>query len=235
MQGRERAAIRADAIPQRGLPASARNHALLAARQGAFLPTPPRRPTASAASGAKVPTERELQPSAATGGAEQWQQRHRASIKIHIVYVITVRLGPYFGERVFRPRAGYQRSPRRSTGATGYWAAIGRMRVWRQPARGFASELPRPSARFSLNEELCVGIDPQRAFSLAMIYALVPTWCRHVAVSQGSAVNQVIESIGWGGRIRTSVWRNQNPLPYRLATPQSAAGPEGPGGKRGGP
>ena len=33
---------------------------------------------------------------------------------------------------------------------------------------------------------------------------------------------------GWGGRIRTSVWRNQNPLPYRLATPQSAAGPERP-------
>ena len=27
---------------------------------------------------------------------------------------------------------------------------------------------------------------------------------------------------GWGGRIRTSVWRNQNPLPYRLATPQRA-------------
>ena len=27
--------------------------------------------------------------------------------------------------------------------------------------------------------------------------------------------------IGWGGRDRTSVWRNQNPLPYRLATPQS--------------
>ena len=25
---------------------------------------------------------------------------------------------------------------------------------------------------------------------------------------------------GWGGRIRTSAWRNQNPLPYRLATPQ---------------
>jgi hypothetical protein len=24
---------------------------------------------------------------------------------------------------------------------------------------------------------------------------------------------------GWGGRIRTSAWRNQNPLPYRLATP----------------
>lgn len=25
---------------------------------------------------------------------------------------------------------------------------------------------------------------------------------------------------GWGGRIRTSAWRNQNPLPYHLATPQ---------------
>jgi hypothetical protein len=29
-------------------------------------------------------------------------------------------------------------------------------------------------------------------------------------------------ALGWGGRIRTSAWRNQNPLPYRLATPQSA-------------
>ena len=28
---------------------------------------------------------------------------------------------------------------------------------------------------------------------------------------------------GWGGRIRTSAWRNQNPLPYRLATPQRCA------------
>jgi hypothetical protein len=29
-----------------------------------------------------------------------------------------------------------------------------------------------------------------------------------------------LKSFGWGGRIRTSAWRNQNPLPYRLATPQ---------------
>jgi hypothetical protein len=28
---------------------------------------------------------------------------------------------------------------------------------------------------------------------------------------------------GWGGRDRTSEWGNQNPLPYRLATPQQAA------------
>jgi hypothetical protein len=27
---------------------------------------------------------------------------------------------------------------------------------------------------------------------------------------------------GWGGWIRTNVWRDQNPLPYRLATPQRA-------------
>ena len=29
---------------------------------------------------------------------------------------------------------------------------------------------------------------------------------------------------GWGGRDRTSEWGNQNPLPYRLATPQQALG-----------
>jgi hypothetical protein len=27
---------------------------------------------------------------------------------------------------------------------------------------------------------------------------------------------------GWGARIRTWAWRDQNPLPYRLATPQYA-------------
>ena len=28
------------------------------------------------------------------------------------------------------------------------------------------------------------------------------------------------QDVGWGARIRTWVWRNQNPLPYHLATPQ---------------
>jgi hypothetical protein len=32
---------------------------------------------------------------------------------------------------------------------------------------------------------------------------------------------------GWGARIRTWEWRNQNPLPYHLATPQQV--PEGRG------
>ena len=29
------------------------------------------------------------------------------------------------------------------------------------------------------------------------------------------------QEIGWGGRIRTSAWRYQKPLPYHLATPQN--------------
>ncbi len=31
---------------------------------------------------------------------------------------------------------------------------------------------------------------------------------------------RLVDRAGWGGRNRTSEWRNQNPLPYRLATPQ---------------
>ena len=44
----------------------------------------------------------------------------------------------------------------------------------------------------------------------------------------------MLQGIGWGGRIRTSAWRNQNPLPYRLATPhpwRRCLGPEQRGGK----
>jgi hypothetical protein len=29
-------------------------------------------------------------------------------------------------------------------------------------------------------------------------------------------------ALGWGARIRTWEWRNQNPLPYHLATPHHA-------------
>ena len=32
--------------------------------------------------------------------------------------------------------------------------------------------------------------------------------------------SRLAERHGWGGRVRTSEWRNQNPLPYHLATPQ---------------
>ena len=37
-----------------------------------------------------------------------------------------------------------------------------------------------------------------------------------------SKCHEIFGLCGWGGRIRTSAWRNQNPLPYRLATPQRA-------------
>ena len=36
----------------------------------------------------------------------------------------------------------------------------------------------------------------------------------------GGGLRRLDNTGGWGGRDRTSEWRNQNPLPYRLATPQ---------------
>ena len=41
---------------------------------------------------------------------------------------------------------------------------------------------------------------------------------RHDASTQPAALPK---GFGWGARIRTWEWRNQNPLPYHLATPQS--------------
>jgi hypothetical protein len=43
------------------------------------------------------------------------------------------------------------------------------------------------------------------------------------SVSQVSGTNP--EMAGWGARIRTWEWRNQNPLPYHLATPHCVRGP----------
>ncbi len=37
------------------------------------------------------------------------------------------------------------------------------------------------------------------------------------------ADHSVVSHGGWGGRIRTSEWRDQNPLPYHLATPQQSS------------
>ena len=36
-----------------------------------------------------------------------------------------------------------------------------------------------------------------------------------------------MDRIGWGSRIRTYEWRDQNPLPYRLAIPQNLVSPRG--------
>ena len=49
---------------------------------------------------------------------------------------------------------------------------------------------------------------------------------RPAAESQPAETPRAWVEIGWGGRIRTSACRNQNPVPYRLATPQSTAGAE---------
>src|SRR6185312_1384479 len=38
------------------------------------------------------------------------------------------------------------------------------------------------------------------------------------SMKEGNSPNFALD--GWGGRDRTSEWGNQNPLPYRLATPQ---------------
>ena len=48
--------------------------------------------------------------------------------------------------------------------------------------------------------------------------------CRQLRAYSRKGQNLGIPGMrGWGGRIRTSVWRNQNPLPYRLATPHRRA------------
>ena len=50
---------------------------------------------------------------------------------------------------------------------------------------------------------------------------LAPKWAHH---NDNYYFNINLLDAGWGGRIRTSEWRNQNPLPYHLATPQYAVG-----------
>src|SRR5271157_1821823 len=43
-----------------------------------------------------------------------------------------------------------------------------------------------------------------------------------------SIINNLVD--GWGARIRTWEWRNQNPLPYHLATPHQDRSDAAPGG-----
>ena len=47
----------------------------------------------------------------------------------------------------------------------------------------------------------------------------------------GVARSEALEKLGWGARIRTWEWRNENPLPYHLATPHKRhsrlSGPHG--------
>jgi hypothetical protein len=45
---------------------------------------------------------------------------------------------------------------------------------------------------------------------------------RFFEARHGAMNRAAMELVGWGGRTRTSEWRNQNPLPYHLATPHQA-------------
>jgi hypothetical protein len=74
------------------------------------------------------------------------------------------------------------------------------------------------SDSFLRTADIAECVTAKRSFDLS--HAGVPVVVRNPVGRRGMR--------GWGGRIRTSGWRNQNPLPYRLATPQSAAGPERP-------
>src|ERR1700755_1489650 len=47
----------------------------------------------------------------------------------------------------------------------------------------------------------------------------------------GGGLRRLDNTGGWGGRDRTSEWRNQNPLPYRLATPQQRRPERGESGR----
>ncbi len=44
--------------------------------------------------------------------------------------------------------------------------------------------------------------------------------CKHGLSCADRSWSRILGMPGWGGRIRTSAWRNQNPLPYHLATLQ---------------
>src|SRR5207248_8376971 len=66
----------------------------------------------------------------------------------------------------------------------------------------------------------CSPAEPASASPAAPVYVRRPA--RPPGVQTGGAPDSEHVMFGWGGRIRTSVWRNQNPLPYHLATPQPA-------------
>ena len=74
-----------------------------------------------------------------------------------------------------------------------------------------------------VSSSTCLGpvkADPQ-TYSAPKGWALEAYWRR---TSAAALLGAKPETVGWGGRIRTSAWRNQNPLPYRLATPQQKTG-----------
>jgi hypothetical protein len=66
------------------------------------------------------------------------------------------------------------------------------------------------------------GVDDGNRQMVNILTAVIIDGLPAVEAACAEAIAQSVA--GWGGRIRTSEWRNQNPLPYHLATPQNAAG-----------
>jgi hypothetical protein len=58
------------------------------------------------------------------------------------------------------------------------------------------------------------------AYLVQAIAASFSFLIKHVSFSIFNIQYTIVNPNGWGGRIRTSGCRNQNPVPYRLATPQ---------------
>src|SRR5437016_6274931 len=84
--------------------------------------------------------------------------------------------------------------------------------AWRPLAMSCASAgfaLPANSASVSLVR-----------LSVVLITAALRAFCPPALHAAACHQARQVSKTGWGGRIRTSEWRDQNPLPYHLATPQ---------------
>src|SRR5205085_5042830 len=84
--------------------------------------------------------------------------------------------------------------------------------AWRPLAMSCASAgfaLPANSARVSLVR-----------LSVVLITAALRAFCPPALNAAACHQARQVSKTGWGGRIRASEWRDQNPLPYHLATPQ---------------
>jgi integrase len=91
----------------------------------------------------------------------------------------------------------------------------------RKPHRGggrYAGDVHASTDGLTVVQSVPTTIEKLRQMAFAARDARVqsPTACS----SRKNRAEPCRTEGGWGGRIRTYVWRDQNPLPYRLATPQ---------------
>src|SRR5256885_14507522 len=75
-----------------------------------------------------------------------------------------------------------------------------------------------------------VGIAGKQRQRLAGTHALCAVCNFHGLGPVPARIPRRPDETGWGGRIRTSEWRDQNPPPYHLAAPQHLSPPGQPAG-----